>query len=144
MDTPFPFYWLLSNTWHGLSPKSKYQKHLKLWPLYVSFVASNGKECAFLILPIISLGHYPFLFIKNLFTSCHKFGRDTFLFFSGKNFCQAKKMKKSLSLCLVFVQVVFFNKLVFFGVRMQWWYLQRRDIIVFVFICVCENICICT
>ena len=36
----------LLNTWRGFSPESKYQKHLKLPPLYVSFVASNGKECA--------------------------------------------------------------------------------------------------
>ena len=69
VDRPFPFYCLLLNTWHGVSPKWRYQKHLKLWPIYVSFVASNGKECAFLIVPIISLGHYPFLFTQNLLTS---------------------------------------------------------------------------
>ena len=69
VDRSFSFYWLLLNTWHRVSPKWRYQKQVKLWLLYVSFVATNGKECAFLIVPIISLGHYPFLFTKNLFTS---------------------------------------------------------------------------
>ena len=74
---PFPFYWPLLNTWRGFSPKWKYQKHLKLWPLYVSFVASKWQR-----MRSLDSANYFFRALSRSFlsTSFHKFGRITFCF----------------------------------------------------------------
>ena len=127
LEISFSFYWLLLNTWQGVSPKWRYQKQVKLWLLYVSFVATNGKECAFLIVPIISLGHYPFLFTQNLFTS------------------SCLNLEKILLFGWSLLKIVKLHILL-----MQSWHLKKClqcreeiSLYLFSFTYVCENICIC-